>query len=332
MLASGSYCPVSWAPCRGGWRSWSWLCPPLSWRRGSSACPNRSGRSGASPPQAPHPESDGVDDRDSDPGIVCTMPALSASQPSAAFDSPAPTAVAPTDTGPSAGPGSSWQVLLYVLSIPTNIILIVAEALSFFFLNSVEAFGEEFAKAQYHLSQAVVTLVLLVIGVGAVLGATLSGHVSDKLVRRGYRQGRITLATGTTVLAALVFVPALLTHNILIAVPALMVGGFGLAATNPPLDATRLEVVQSAVWGRAEAVRTLVQTGFLAAAPITFGFLADRLAGGGHRGLQAAFLVMLAPLLLSGVLLLAARRTYQQDRDRAWHDDHRAAVVAQRAS
>ena len=275
---------------------------------------------------------DGSRAPDGDPGIVCTTPALSDALPTAsASGSPGPPVVAAADDDPVPGPGSSWQVLLYVLSIPTNVVLIVAEAFSYFFLNSVEAFGEEFAKGRYHLSQAVVTLVLLVIGVGAVLGATLSGHASDKLVRRGYRKGRITVATCATVLAALVFVPALLTHNLLIAIPVLTVGGFGLAATNPPLDATRLEVVQSSVWGRAEAVRTFVQTGFLAAAPITFGLLADHLAGGGHRGLQAAFLVMPAPLLLSGLLLLAARRTYQQDRDRGWHDDHRAAVVAQKA-
>jgi MFS family permease len=222
---------------------------------------------------------------------------------------------------------STWRVVAYVLKVPTNIILIVAETLALCFLNSVETFGVEFAKGQYHLVQAVVTVLLLVVGLGAVSGAIFSGYLSDSLVQRGHRQGRIMVSITMTVLAVVVLVPALLTENVGLAVPALMAGGFALAAVNPPLDATRLEVVSSSVWGRAEGVRTFVQLAFLAAAPIVFGFLADHLSGGGGAGIQGAFLVMLVPLLLSGVLLMGAVRTYPKDRAKALLTDHDLALT-----
>jgi MFS family permease len=224
---------------------------------------------------------------------------------------------------------SLWRVVSYVLSVRTNIILIVTEALSYFFLNSVETFGQEFAKAEYHLPQTLVPFFLVIIGGGAVVGATLSGHVADTVVRHGRRRGRLVVAAVATGIAVVALVPGLLTHEVTVAVPVLIVAGFGLAAINPPLDATRLEVVQSAVWGRAEAVRTVFQMGIVAAAPLTFGALADSLGGGGHRGLQEAFLVMLAPLLLSGLNVLAAMRTYPRDRARAWADDRGAAIAVQ---
>jgi MFS family permease len=223
--------------------------------------------------------------------------------------------------------GSLWRVVVYVLSIRTNIILIVTEALSYFFVNSVETFGQEFAKGEYHVAQAVTPFLLLVVGGGAVVGATVSGQVADTVVRRGRRRGRLVVAALATVVAVVGFIPGLMTHQLVVALPALVVAGFGLAAINPPLDATRLEVVQSAVWGRAEAVRTVFQMGLVATAPLSFGALADTLAGGGQRGLQEAFLVMLAPLLLSGLNVLVAMRTYPRDRAKAWQDDHGAAMA-----
>jgi hypothetical protein len=52
-----------------------------------------------------------------------------------------------------------------------------------------------------------------------------------------------------------------------------------------------------------------------AAGPIAFGFTADELGGAGGRGagLREAFLIMLVPLLLNGLLLLRARHTYRTD-------------------
>jgi hypothetical protein len=81
------------------------------------------------------------------------------------------------------------------------------------------------------------------------------------------------------------------------------------------------------LWGRAEAVRTLLRRIVVAAAPLVFGVLADQLAssrahGNDQRGfganasaagLHATFLVLLATLAISGLLTFWARRTYPRD-------------------
>jgi MFS family permease len=60
-------------------------------------------------------------------------------------------------------------------------------------------------------------------------------------------------------------------------------------------------------------VRSLLRALAFAAAPLAFGWLADRLGSGHASGTRDAFLLMLVPLALSGLLLLRARRTYPRD-------------------
>jgi hypothetical protein len=100
-----------------------------------------------------------------------------------------------------------------------------------------------------------------------------------------------------------------------VGLPLLVLGAAALVAPNPPLDAIRLDVVHPSLWGRAESVRTILRSGAEALAPIAFGFLADNVAGGGHRGLQLTMLIMLAALLANGVILAFATRSYARDVD-----------------
>ena len=73
------------------------------------------------------------------------------------------------------------------------------------------------------------------------------------------------------------------------------------------------------LWGRAESVRTVLRMGAQAVAPIVFGWLSDALGSGPsgtqrtQRGVDRAFLIGLAPLMINGLLLLRARRTYPAD-------------------
>jgi hypothetical protein len=67
------------------------------------------------------------------------------------------------------------------------------------------------------------------------------------------------------------------------------------------------------LWGRAEAIRTVLRTGGEAIAPVLFGYLSHNIAGGGTVGLRYTFAIMLIPLLASGAILLIARRTYPGD-------------------
>jgi len=113
--------------------------------------------------------------------------------------------------------------------------------------------------------------------------------------------------------AVVLFVPALLVTSLAMGVLALGGAAFCLSAINPPLDAGRLDIMHPTLWGRAEAVRTMLRQPAEAIAPLLFGVLADCLLGGGHAGLQATFLVMLAPLAAAAGILLFARRTYPRD-------------------
>jgi hypothetical protein len=115
------------------------------------------------------------------------------------------------------------------------------------------------------------------------------------------------------VFAALLFVPAVLSSGAFTALPYLMAAAFMLAGQNPPLDAARLDVMPARLWGRAEAVRTVVRSLAQAMAPLLFGAMSDHVFGGGRSGLRWTFLVMLLPLAGSAAILWRARATYPGD-------------------
>ncbi len=200
----------------------------------------------------------------------------------------------------------------YILRVKTNILLVVSGACGYYFLAGVQTFGPEFVKGQYHISQAVANLLLLVIGAGAAIGALSGGPLGDWLLRQGRLQGRVAVATVTATATPLLFVPALLTASAATALPYLVVAGAMLAAQNPPIDAARLDIMPALLWGRAEGVRTFVRTGAQALAPLLFGAVSD-LLGGGRAGLQYTFLIMLAPLTASAYFLFPAIRTVGPD-------------------
>ncbi len=201
----------------------------------------------------------------------------------------------------------------FVLRLRTNVLLIASSACAYYFLAGVQTFGVEFAKRQFGANQALANVLLLVIGVGAVGGTFSGGFIGDALLRRGRLKARVTTAAVAATAATLLFVPALLTHSLLAAVPYLMAAAFFLAGQGPPLDAARLDIVPAPLWGRAEAVRTLIRSLAQSLAPLAFGVLSEHAFGGGRTSLRSTFAVMLVPLAVSAFLLNKARRTYPVD-------------------
>ena len=206
-----------------------------------------------------------------------------------------------------------WGAARYVLRVRTNVVLIAASACGYYFLAGVETFGSEFANDQYRIGQAVANLLLLVIGVGAVAGVLLGGTLGDGLLRRRHLNGRIVTSAFAVAAAVVLFLPALLSRSVLNALPYLFFAALVLSAQNPPLDAARLDIMPPLLWGRAEAVRTLVRSLAQALAPLLFGVVSDHVFGGGRFGLQWTFVVMLLPLAVSALLLFRALRTYPGD-------------------
>jgi MFS family permease len=201
----------------------------------------------------------------------------------------------------------------YVLRIRTNLVLIFASALGYYFLAGVQTFGVEFVKEQYGVGQALANVVLLIVGVGALCGVLAGGAVGDRLLRRGRLNGRIYTAIGAAVLTPLLFAPALFTRSAGAALPYLIAAVLVLSAQNPPLDAARLDIMPPRLWGRAESVRTLLRSLAQALAPLLFGAVSDHVFGGGRAGLQWTFVVMLVPLAASAYLLFQGRKTYPRD-------------------
>ena len=201
----------------------------------------------------------------------------------------------------------------HVLRVRTNLVLIAASACGYYFLAGIQTFGSEFAKEQYRINQAFANVLLLLVGGGAVVGVLAGGFFGDWLVRKRYLKGRILVsvisATGATVL----FVPALFARTAWGALPSLALAAMALSAQNPPLDAARLDIMPAQLWGRAEAIRTVLRGVAQALAPLLFGVVSDHVFGGGRMGLQLTFVVMLLPLAGSAALLYRALDTYPRD-------------------
>jgi MFS family permease len=212
---------------------------------------------------------------------------------------------------------SVWQVLRYVLAVRTNVVLIVASALGYFFFSGMRGFAVQFVKHHYGLSQQAASSLTLLLGMGALGGVLSGGRLADRLLRGGRLSGRIEVPGVAVLLSALLFVPALIVSSIWAAAPLLVLAAVCLGAVNPPLDAARLDIIHAAAWGRAESLRTALRSTGDAAAPLLFGVLAQVAFGGsGGRGsgLRDTFLVMLIALVGAALLtLLVARRTYPAD-------------------
>jgi predicted MFS family arabinose efflux permease len=226
---------------------------------------------------------------------------------------------------------SPRAAVTYILRIRSNLVLIAASVLGYFFLAGLQAFAVLFAEDHFGVSQALVTLVLIVVGAGGLGGTLYGGRLADTLVRKGVADARVLVAGLAFTAAALTFVPGLLSSSLLIAIPLLTVAAAFVAAPQPPLDAARLDVVPSGLWGRAEAVRSFARNLLQSFAPLLFGYVSASFGGPrssptgavGHasrqaaalagRGLEYTFILMLAPMLVGGVLLLLFRHIYLVD-------------------
>jgi MFS family permease len=227
---------------------------------------------------------------------------------------------------------TAWQAIRWVCRVRTNLSLIIASALGYFFLSGLRTFALIYARGRFGLGQGMATILFLLIGLAAVAGVLVSGRWTDRFIYRGRVDARLLVGGAGFLVAVLVFIPALLTGSVLIGLPLFLVAAFALAAPNPPIDAARLDVVPSQMWGRAESIRTAVRTILEAVAPLIFGVLSAAL-GGGHasglgagvnqnhailskaatNGLNYTFLIMLVTLAISGLLVLRSRRTYLGD-------------------
>ncbi|MGH3743383.1 MAG: MFS transporter [Mycobacteriales bacterium] len=208
---------------------------------------------------------------------------------------------------------SLWRAAKVVLRVRTNVLAIFASGIGQYFFAGLSTFTVVYVTEQYRISQAQADLGLPAIAVAALGGLFGGAWLADRLRERGHHTARLWVAGVSYVLAAVFAVPAIVTRSVWLAVPAIMVGVAFLNAATPTLDALRLDVIRPDLRGRSEAIRTLVLTGFEGSAPLVFGLLADRLAGGGRLGLEYTFLLTLPTVVLSGLLVVAAIPFYARE-------------------
>jgi len=238
------------------------------------------------------------------------------------------------------GQMSTWQVVRYVLRVRTNVVIIIASSLGYFFLAGLRTFAVVFAVGHFGVGQGPATVILAVIGGGAVIGLLSAGRAADRLVGRGHIDARIVVAGVAYLAAAALLLPALLSASLVLSLPLLVAAAAAISAPNPPLDAAQLDVVPAQLWGRAQGVRSALRNALEAFGPLIFGVVAELFVAGHAeisssadtaglaaqtRGLEVAFLLMLIPLAAAGILLLAQRRHYPVDVASAGESERRGA-------
>ena len=221
-----------------------------------------------------------------------------------------------------------WPAVRYILSLPTYRMLIVASALGYFYFTGLRTFVVVFMRSHFHLAQTSSSTFVVVVGLGAIAGVLVTGLFADRLVKKGHVAARMQVGAGAYFLAVAALIPAMMSPNLAAAAPFMFIAAGGLGGAFPPVDAARLDVMHSRLWGRAEGVRSTIVYLAQAVSPPLFGWLSG-LLGGGHDGalfgsggatatrsggnLDMTFVVMLAALLAAAVVLLIGARSYPCD-------------------
>jgi sugar phosphate permease len=155
-----------------------------------------------------------------------------------------------------AAAATAQDIWRYVLRIRTNRVVSGATALAYPFSAGVQTFAVELVGSRFDLSESSAAAILVLLGVGALDGVVSAGRLSDRPLRRGRPNARVLVGAIAYVLAAVAFVPALLSAALVVSVPLFVVGAAGLAAPDSALNAARLDIMHPRLWGRAEGVRS----------------------------------------------------------------------------
>ncbi|MDN5864358.1 MAG: MFS transporter [Gammaproteobacteria bacterium] len=223
--------------------------------------------------------------------------------------------------------GMSWpRAFGYILSIRTNILIIVATALAYFYLTGLRTFGVVFMHARFDLSQTAASAILVASGLGAIAGVLLIGRAADREIEHGNFRARLWVPAIAFGAAIAFLLPGLLVPILYATAILFFLGAFFFGGVIPPMNAARLDIMHSRLWGRGESVNSALRYAFEAIAPITFGYistffgvggnvLAQAAHGqaGGDAGLGTTLALMLVTLLGAGIALLFALRHYPRD-------------------
>lgn len=224
-----------------------------------------------------------------------------------------------------------WQAAKFVLRIRSNLALILASGLGYFFLAGLETFAVLYFRERYHIGQAAATSLFLAVAVGAVAGVLVSGRMTDRLIKSGRINARMVVGAAAYAGVAVAFIPGVLTGSPALSLPLFVLASFCAGAANPPVDAARLDIVPTRLWGRAEAVRTALRQTLQGLAPVIFGLVsaafggaaaglasgvdtsATKASSSAAHGLELAFAILVLPLLVGAAALWRTRHSYLRE-------------------
>ena len=101
------------------------------------------------------------------------------------------------------------RAVRYVLSVPSNVMMIIGSSLGYFYFAGLQTFALLFVKGHYGASQAQAELVLALLVGGALVGTLVGGRLTDVLLERGNLEARVLVPAGCYVGAALLLLAAL---------------------------------------------------------------------------------------------------------------------------
>src|ERR1700729_4332596 len=98
----------------------------------------------------------------------------------------------------------------YILSIRTNILMIISSSLGYFFFSGLSTFALLFVRGHYHASQATAELVLGLLVTGAMVGTLVSGRLTDLMLKKGSLEVRVWVPAVCYLGAAALLIPGFL--------------------------------------------------------------------------------------------------------------------------
>ncbi|WP_156885296.1 MFS transporter [Acidihalobacter ferrooxydans] len=228
----------------------------------------------------------------------------------------------------------SWiQTARYILSIRTNVILLAGSVASYFYFAGLLTFAVLYLMERFELNTDAASMIFLATGSGGIIGVLMSGWLADWLLRRDVIAARVWTSAGAFFLAVVAFLPAFLLPELPVAAALFFFAALGLGATNAPLNAARLDIMHSRLWGRAEGLRNALRYIPVAFAPYIVGLISDLVDTGSRVqrqgiGLGLTFEFLLILLLVAGVMMFFAGLSYPRDVATAIASEHATAEVA----
>lgn len=203
------------------------------------------------------------------------------------------------------------EVVRHLLRIRTAWVLVIASGMGELFFSGIGAWTITYFRRFFDLSETEATTSLGVVLVAALAGTAVGSGLGDRIVRRGGRRRRIQLTMITYPSAAVFGFLAFETDSLNTSLAMLGVCGFLLYLAIPSIWAMWIDVVPAHLRGSAGSVFSIAKAGFIALGPALVGWISDA------TDLRTGILWVMPSLLISGLVLGAALRSYPRDALRA---------------